>query len=212
MMPRTQGVSRRRPAYLPGLLPILTVAVLAAAALSRYPQPAGRSPAGPRTSGAVAGAEAPDFAAMDVRGGVHALREMSGKVVLLSFLEVQAPAGSPEAHPSRAQITFLKSMHTQYAPKGLVVLLIDGSRLRSGAAADPGALYNATFDWNLGDIPVINDDQQESLTSRYAVTALPATFLIGPDGRIVERWEGVASTPQLSRRLQQLLGPPVVPR
>jgi peroxiredoxin len=211
-MPRTQRVSRRRPAYLPGLLPILTVAVLAAAALSRYPQPDGRSPVGPHTSGAVAGATAPDFTATDARGAVHALREMSDKVVLLSFLQVQAPADSPEAQPSRAQLTFLKSMHTQYAPKGLVVLLVDGSRLLSGAAASRTALYNATFDWNLGDIPVIDDDQQESLTSKYAVTTLPTTFLVDCDGRIVERWEGLASTPQLSRRLRQLLGLPVVPK
>lgn len=211
-MPRAQGTSRNRFAYLLGLLPVLAVAMLAAAALAPHEGSTNGPPPNPRTNAAVAGATAPDFAATDVRGAVHSLGEMKDKVILLSFLEVQAPAGSQEAQPSRAQITFLKSMHTQYAPKGLVMLLVDGSRLRSGAGADRDALYNATFNWNLGDLPVIDDDQKESLTSKYGVTALPTTFLIGGDGRIVERWEGVASTPQLSRRLQELIGLPVVPK
>jgi len=145
-----------------------------------------------------------------VRGADHSLSALKDRVILLSFVDLQAPAGTGGVQPSRAQITFLKSMHVQYSPKGLETIIVDGTRLRSGRPADRDAVYNATFNWNLNDITVINDEAQDSITARYEVTQLPTTLLIAKGNRIAQRWDGVASTPSMSHALQELLGRPVI--
>jgi peroxiredoxin len=153
------------------------------------------------------GASAPDFTMKAMRGGSYHLADLSGQVVLLSFINTQAEATSATADPSRAQIVFLKSMQQQYGPKGLVVWIVDAARIATGKQPSQDQLINFTYDWQLDGIPVL-DDPDSSIARSYAVESTPATFLIGADGIIQQRWDSFASASQLALSIEALVGPP----
>ena len=153
------------------------------------------------------GAAAPDFSLPGVRGSSFQLADFPGQVILLSFINTQAEASSPTADPSRAQIVFLKSMQEQYGPKGLVVWIVDAASVATGKQPTQDQLINFTYDWQLEDIPVLDDS--DSLVARaYGVESTPVTFLIGADGTIRQRWDSFASASQLALSIEPLVGAP----
>ena len=153
------------------------------------------------------GAAAPDFSLPIVRGGSFRLADQAGEAILLSFINTQAQATSATADPSRSQLVFLKSMQEQYGPKGLVVLIVDASRIATGKRPSQDQLINFTYDWQLEDIPLL-DDSDGSIARSYAVESTPVTFLIGADGIIQQRWDGFASASQLALSIEPLVGAP----
>jgi len=153
------------------------------------------------------GAAAPDFALQAVRGGEYRMGDLTGQPILLSFINTQADASSATADPSRAQIVFLKSMQQQYGPQGLIVLIVDAAHTATGKRPTQDQLINFTYDWQLEDIPVLDDP--EGLVARsYAVKSTPATFLIGADGTVQQRWNRFASASQLALSIEALVGAP----
>lgn len=153
------------------------------------------------------GAPAPDFALQAVRGGEYRTADLSGQPILLSFINTQADASSATADPSRAQIVFLKSMQGQYGPKGLAVWIVASARIATGKQSSPDQLINFTYDWQLDDIPVL-DDPGGAVARSFGVESTPATFLIGADGIIQQRWDGFASASQLALSIETLVGAP----
>jgi peroxiredoxin len=155
------------------------------------------------------GTSAPDFTLQAVRGGEYDLQNLLEQPVLLSFINTQATGGSATSDPSRAQIVFLKSMQEQYGSKGLVVLIVDAARLATGKQPSQNQLINFTYDWQLEHIPVL-DDPDSAVARSYAVKSTPATFLIGADGIIQQRWDGFASASQLALSIDALPGAPAI--
>jgi peroxiredoxin len=153
------------------------------------------------------GNSAPGFALPAVRGSEYRLEDLRGQPILLSFINTQAEASSATADPSRAQIVFLKSMQEQYGPKGLGVWIVDAARIATGKGSSPDQLINFTYDWQLDDVPVL-DDSDSSVAKSYGVESTPVTFLIGADGVIQQRWDGFASASQLALSIEALVGPP----
>lgn len=153
------------------------------------------------------GVQAPDFTLEAVHGGSYHLADLAGRTVLLSFINTQAKVGLATADPSRAQIVFLKSMHEQYSPKGLVVLIVDAARVEMGSSPKQDDLINFTYDWKLDSIPLL-DDRKSATARAYGVSMTPVTFLIGADGTIQQRWDGFASASQLALSIEPLLGIP----
>ena len=153
------------------------------------------------------GAAAPDFSLPIVRGGSFQLADHAGEAVLLSFINTQAEATSATSDPSRAQIVFLKSMQEQYGPKDLIVLIVDAARIATGRQPSQDQLINFTYDWQLDNVPVL-DDSDSSVARSYAVESVPVTFLIGSDGIIQQRWDAFASASQLALSIETLVGAP----
>jgi peroxiredoxin len=142
------------------------------------------------------GSQAPDFTLEAVRGESYRLRDFQDKAVLLSFINTEAMAmETPER--SRSQVVFLKSMLEQYRSKGLVVLLVDTAHLRSGKHSTHDNLINFTYDWQLDTIPVFVDPNG-MMARLYGISGTPTTFLIGADGVIQQRWDDMATVPQLA--------------
>ena len=111
------------------------------------------------------------------------VRRFRGSWALLSHLGVD--------DASRSQLVFLQSALEQYGERGLTVAV--------GFHGDVPATIAG--DWNLGRIRVLEP-------SLAGVETTPTTLLVGPDGRVVRRWQGFASPADLGLTLRQLLGPP----
>ena len=99
----------------------------------------------------IPGTPTPTFSLPAARGGAGQLRDGSGRVVLLAFINTQAPAPAAPAtsYPSRAQLPFLKSMREQYGD-ALRVLIVDASALATGRRS--GSRVGNCFGW-MRDMP-----------------------------------------------------------
>jgi hypothetical protein len=150
------------------------------------------------------GAHAPSLRGGAVRGGTVDLAGLRGHIVLLSFLNSRAPSTSA-GNPSRAQIVFLRSMLTQHARFGLRVILVDAAKIAGAGEPRRNELVNDTYDWNLDPaIALLGDDG--SRARRFGVRRVPTTFLIGRDGRVRERWEGLVPAARLDLSIRRLEG------
>ena len=97
-------------------------------------------------------------------------------------------------------------MIRQYGAKGLRVLIV--TREGTDDSTEPeNTLLNLSYDWNLGEIPLLIDEENSPITEGYAVVRTPTTLLVSPGGRIVARWDGFASAPALGLTLLRALGP-----
>ncbi|HLY28444.1 MAG TPA: redoxin domain-containing protein [Aggregatilineales bacterium] len=155
-----------------------------------------------------AGAIAPGFSLEAVRGGSYSLENLRGQIVLLSFLNTQAKAASADTEASRSQIVSLKSMQEQYGSKGLRVLIVDAAKEQTAQSPTRSDLINFTYDWRLDSIPVLADEKGDT-ANVFGVSSLPSTFLIGADGVIQQRWDGMASSAQIALSIEALANAPV---
>jgi hypothetical protein len=133
---------------------------------------------------------APDIGALEraapsaPREADPALDQFRGSWALVSHLGVD--------DVSRSQLVFLQSALEQYGERGLEV-----------AVAFHGQVPpNVAWDWNLGRIRSLAPAPRRDGT-------LPTTLLVGPDGRVVRRWEGLAPPADMGLTLRSVLGPPV---
>lgn len=118
---------------------------------------------------------APDFVLVDLEGRIASLRAFRGKVVLLSFWATWCP-------PCRQEMPDLARLKEAFGPDGLVVLTV---------ATDAGGAK--TVGPRAGPLRVPSPallDPTSSVASVYRVEALPTTFLIDREGRIVGRTVG----------------------
>ena len=135
------------------------------------------------------------------QGGYFDLCEGSRKPVLLAFLRV-IPDSADTA--SRSQAVFLSSMYQQYGRRGLGVVAVETSGSSRQRRISHRALANASYDWRL-DFPLLEDAGIQAKKA-FGVTVLPSVLLLAPDGKVVERWNGLASPAALARAVETLLG------
>jgi peroxiredoxin len=183
-------VKRIAACWLLGLL----LALLPACAANEPPPPA---PA------LAIGAPAPALTLGAVRGEAEPLVQLN-ELTLLGFISPGA-ATSDSAQASRSQIVFLKSMAEQYTDQGLRVVIVASATPAQPARLTESELLNFSYDWALDAIPLLVDSDEAEAARAYGVGQLPTTFLIGPDGLVVQRWDGYASAAQLALAIQDQL-------
>jgi len=103
---------------------------------------------------------------------------------------------------ARSFAVALRSLARQYEGSGLQAALVV-----SGEGSRPEAMENLPYDWALGPIRVISDQDRE-LGTVLEVSDKPVTLLISPGKHIVGRWEGRSNPARLGLTLRWLLGPP----
>ena len=94
-------------------------------------------------------------------------------------------------------------MQQQHARFGLRVIVVDAAEVAGAGTTRRDDLVNYTYDWHLGhSIAVLPDDG--TLARRFGVDGVPTTFLIGPEGVVRRRWDGLALPAQLDLSIRRL--------
>lgn len=120
------------------------------------------------------GAEFPGFSFEDLEGKAIALADYRGKVVLVDFWATWCP-------PCIAELPHVLDVYREYHDKGFEIIGIsldkDKDKLETFIA-------NEKMDW-----PQYFDGKgwDNELSNKYAVSSIPATFLIGPEGTIIAK-------------------------
>jgi thiol-disulfide isomerase/thioredoxin len=136
---------------------------------------------------------APPFLLQDLDGNVVSTAQWQGKVVLLNFWATWCP-------PCRQEIPILVDLAKKYKDN----LLIVGVSVDDGSPDDVREFTKA-FHMNY---PVVMWSHE--LVSEYGgVPALPTTFLINKDGRVVQKHEGLYPPEVYNTEVRALMGLPV---
>ena len=150
----------------------------------------GEGAEGPRRSSPVAIEsleEAPDFSLTSLDGETEVrLSALRGQIVILDFWATWCA-------PCVAQVPPLNALYDLYRERGDVQVYgisvdLEGPEPVRAWVAENGVRY-----------PILMGG--ESLAQRYGALGFPATFVVGPEGRIRERHVGVVDTQVLDRTL-----------
>lgn len=151
-------------------------------ALELYPTlPAGA--ALPRSNHYLIGQEAPEIvmARLD-NGEKQSLAALRGQTVMLNFWATWCP-------PCRYEMPFLMSVYERYKDQGLEILAIDaGEKVPADQVVDRVTKYVEGMQL---PFPVLLDDNTYEVQRLYAVTGLPATFIIDTEGKVVNHHGGM---------------------
>jgi peroxiredoxin len=169
-----------------------TMLVFAVIVLTSAPSLLAQSPktaAKAATKPVVAGLLAPDFTRKTLDGKPIHLGGYKGKVVLLNFWATWCG-------PCLTEIPRFNTWQTKYSSQGLQIL---GVSMDDDAAPVQKASRKLQFTY-----PVVMGD--EKLGEQYGgVLGLPISYLIGPDGKIIDRLQGETNLDGLERRITTLL-------
>jgi peroxiredoxin len=147
------------------LLAVLVVCGAGAASAER---------AKPAAFGLGVGYRPPEFESKDLGGTAQSIEKYRGSVLVLHFWATWCPY-------CRNEIPELTELQTQWADKGVRVLAVstdqDARKLEQFLAKSPVPY------------PVVHDP---AIAGQYAVSGIPVTYVVGRDGRIVQRLEGAS--------------------
>ena len=143
------------------------------------------------SNAAIKGKDAPDFQLTDVDGKTIRLADLRGKAVLLNFWATWCP-------PCKIEIPWFVDLQKQYGPQGLQIV---------GVAMDEGnprdAIAKFTKEMGVNYTMVLGNDK---VADAYGgVDALPTTFYIGRDGKIVSRVFGLVSHGEVEDNIRAAL-------
>ena len=134
---------------------------------------------------------APDFALESLDGGTVHLSDFRGKVILLNFWATWC-------EPSKILTPWFVDLQSQYGPQGLqtvgVSLDEDATKVEIGEFADKMRV----------NYPVLIG--KESVADQYGgVDALPQSFLIARDGKILDKIVGLRGKSEIEDAIKKAL-------
>ncbi len=165
----------KRKVYLIVLFTILLTVCLGIGVFQKYPLAEGKDYAlalGIQEYSSPA--EARDFTLKDINNKKISLKSYKGKIVMLNFWATWCT-------PCRLEMPSMEKLYRQFKNRGFVVLAVaSGENMESVSQFIKE--YNITF-------PALLDSNQE-VTDYYKVWALPTTYFINPEGKIIGRVQG----------------------
>ncbi len=135
-------------------------------------------------------ASAPDFALEDLEGNSIKLSDLKGKVVFVNFWATWCP-------PCRREIPHFIELHEEFSDQGFEIL---------GIAVDSREFDSvAPFVKKAGmNYPVMLD--KKGVSQLYGgVSAIPTTFVVNRNGRIVSKIEGSRSKAEFKKLITENL-------
>jgi thiol-disulfide isomerase/thioredoxin len=147
-------------------------------------------PAGSKTTRAVEAIPAPNFK-LPTRDGTVSLDELRGKVVLVDFW-------ASWCGPCRQSFSWMSGLAERNAANGFVVVAINLDKSREPAEA---------FLRELSPSFIVAFDPAGKTAEAYDVTAMPSSYLVGRDGRVVYRHAGFdpRDTETLERKIKEAI-------
>jgi cytochrome c biogenesis protein CcmG/thiol:disulfide interchange protein DsbE len=131
---------------------------------------------------------APAFVLPEIGGGQVSLADLRGKVILLNFWATWCP-------PCRREIPDFISLQGQYGAQGLQIV---------GIGTDEPEKVRAYAQENGMNYPVLFGTDDVAL--KYGgIDAIPTTFLIDRQGRIVTKYVGLRSRAEFEQAIKKLL-------
>ena len=136
---------------------------------------------------------APDFALKDADGKIHRLSEHRGKVVLVNFWATWCP-------PCRREMPSMQRAWTQLQGENFEMLAIN-------VGEDEDTIFGFTFSTGVELTFPILMDRDAQVIKAWPVIALPTSFVVDPQGRIVYRAVGGREwdDPELLKKIRELM-------
>lgn len=128
--------------------------------------------------------QAPSFSGELLDGSMMSLEDYRGKIVVVNFWATWCP-------PCIKEMPALQEMHDAYPDVEVLGINMGESRDRVEEFLE---LRNISF-------PVLIDNGRE-LERLYNVVVKPSTFVVGPDGRIVDKKLGPITVEEFRKRLE----------
>lgn len=171
----------------------LVVVALVAAGMLYLGTHAARRPGTNHSSGIGYGSQAPDFTLQTLDGKNFSLSSLRGKAVLVNFWATWCG-------PCKIETPWLVELQKQYASQGLQVVGV--------AMDDSGKDEISRFAQEMGmNYPVLLG--KEAVGDAYGgVPALPESFFVGRDGKIVDRIIGLRDRSDIEDSVRKALNTP----
>ncbi len=136
---------------------------------------------------------APDFTLEALNGGTMRLSDLRGKAVLLNFWATWCG-------PCKIETPWLVELQNQYGPEGLQIVGVE--------AGDDGKEDIAKFVKDMGiNYPILIG--KDAVGDAYGgIPALPETFFIGRDGKIVDKSLGLHGRAEIEDSIKEALDTP----
>lgn len=136
------------------------------------------------------GSPAPEISLPDPEGNIVSLSSFKGKYVMIDFWAAWC-------RPCRQENPNVVRMYNIYKDKGFEVLGVSLDRKKESwvkAIADDGLTWS-----QVSDLKYFNSEA----ATTYNISAIPATYLIGPDGKILSK---NLRGPELEAKLKEIFG------
>ncbi|MDD3519856.1 MAG: TlpA disulfide reductase family protein [Actinomycetota bacterium] len=131
-----------------------------------------------------------DFTLNNLSGEKISLSDFSEKIVVLNFWATWCP-------PCKAEIPDFVDLYDKYKDQGIAFLGIS-------LDDDLNALKQFVFDNNI-NYPIVIDNQVANVSGKWGISAIPTTFFIDIDGKILDKWIGQIPKEELDSVLKGLL-------
>jgi peroxiredoxin len=130
-----------------------------------------------------------DFTFKDIHGKPFALSDYKGKVVLLDFWATWCP-------PCRKEIPGFIDLYNSYRSRGFVVIGVSMDESNSDIKR-----FARRFKMNY---PILVGAGRDDLEPAFGPLPLPTAFVIGRDGRICAKHDGLTPKEQFEREIGSL--------
>lgn len=134
------------------------------------------------------GSEAPDFVLKDLDGNEHQLSDYKGKGVFLNFWGTWC-------EPCEREMPYMDNQYSYYKDQGVEVLAVN--------IAESNIAVQTFIDKHQLSFPVILDKDRQVLNA-YGVGPLPTTFIINPEGKVVDITSGTLSERMIRDYMEQI--------